>query len=123
MFAKLFITISFIGLTTAGYADPASDNPFMELYKLRIGINAMNVQRQQALLALADAKYARTARLVQTGAVSREEYDIALSDKKVAEAEVGLSQKRVLEAKAYLLIVEGLVQAKKPIPICTTEME
>ncbi len=107
----------------AAFAEPAESNPYVELYKLRVGINEMNVQRQEALRDLASARFGRIKQLLAKGAVSREEFDISVSDLKVAEAEMGLSQKRVLEAKAYFQIVEGLVQAKRPIPICTTEME
>ncbi len=120
--AILGFVISLV-LNPSAKADPAEPNPFVELYKLRIGINDMNVLRQEALHDLAIARFGRVKALLLKGAVSREDYDISLSDLKVAEAELGLSQKRVLESKAYLQIVEGLVQAKRPIPICTTEME
>lgn len=108
---------------TASAATPATDNPYLELYRLRIEQAEANHKRSLALVDLTQARLQRARRLIQSSAISAEEYDTAVSDAAVAAADVELTRKRIDEAKAYYRIIDGLVKRGASIPLCTYEME
>lgn len=104
-------------------AHAEAENPYIELYELRVSQAESNLVRRQALSELADSKYARAQRLLSSNAISREEYETLYSDSAAARADVNLATKKIEEAKAYLKIIEGLVARGVSIPLCTYEME
>ena len=99
------------------------DNPYLELYKLRVSQAELNLSRRAALSELADANLARGAQLVTRNAISRQEFDTLTAEARVAAAEKELAGQKIEEAKAYLQIIEGLVSRGVSIPLCTYEME
>lgn len=96
---------------------------YIELYRVRVSIAEANAQRQQALLDLARDKYERGRRLYPQRAISEEEFMTLLSEMKAIEADSQLAQKRILEAKGYLRIIEAVAKSGQPISICISEME
>ena len=56
---SILILAGWVGIAMA----ELESNPFLELYKLRVGINEMNVLRQEALRDLASARLGRTSSL------------------------------------------------------------
>ncbi len=99
------------------------DNPYTQLYKLRVSQAESNVKRAEALEQLASGKLARGERLLSSAAISREEYETLVSDRAVTNADSGLARQKVDEAKAYLKIIEALVARGVSIPLCTYETE
>ena len=104
-------------------AQDNSDNPYVQLYQLRIVEAEANVQRQQALDALAQAKLSRGKALFSRNAIAREELDTLVSEAGVTAADSILAGKKVEEAKAYLKIIDSLVARGVSIPLCTYETE
>ncbi len=104
-------------------AVPISDNPYIELYQLRVSQAELNLRRQEALLLFANQRLDRGRRLIASKAISQEDLDNMVSDAAVAAADVDLSGKKIDEAKAYFRIVEALVKRGVQIPLCTYEME
>jgi len=100
-----------------------SENPYLELYRLRVAQAELNAQRQESIAALANSKFDRTRRLLARNAVAPEDYETALSEATVATADLDLARKKIDEAKAYLRIVDALVKRGVSIPLCTYEME
>ena len=113
------------GSLAAEQASPVNvaDNPYIELYLLRVSQAEMNLRRQDALVGLANANLDRGRRLINAKAISQEEFDTLNSNAAVAAADVELSRKKIDEAKAYLRIVEALVKRGVQIPLCTYETE
>lgn len=99
------------------------NNPYIELYKLRIAQAELNQRRQEALVKLANSRLDRGRRLINQQAISQEEFDTLISEASVATADVELSHKKVDEAKTYYRVVEALVKRGVSIPLCTYEME
>lgn len=99
------------------------NNPYLELYKLRVLQAEQNVERQRSLADLAQRKLARARRLIASQAISQEEYEVLSSESVVANADGTLAIRKVDEAKAYLRIVEALVKRGIAIPLCTYETE
>lgn len=104
-------------------ADPLADNPFIELYKLRVTQAELNVSRRQALEDLAASRLARGRKLIISKAISQEEYDTLVSEAAVTTADRVLAVRKVEESKTYLKIVEAMVRRGVSIPLCTYEME
>ena len=119
-----------IGLTSSGLladekppSTPISENPYIELYKLRVTQAELNVSRRHSLEELASSRLERGRRLIASRAISQEEYEVLTSEATVASADRVLAVKKVDEAKTYLRIVEALVKRGISIPLCTYEME
>lgn len=99
------------------------DNPYIELYRLRVTQAEANSRRKSALAQLAASKLERGRRLIASRAMSQEEYETLVSDDAVAKADIDLASQKVEESKAYLKIITGLVNRGVSIPLCTYEME
>lgn len=119
---KLFSIILLLGSIQA-FADSLADNPYLELYRLRVTQAELNVGRRQAIETLALGKLERGRKLIEKRAISQEEYDTLYSEASVATADKILAAKKVEESRAYLRIVEALVSRGISIPLCTYEME
>ena len=134
-FFKLGIALAFFGILSEVYAAESAskitsqppvvddNNPYVELYRLRVAQAELNSERQQAIEILANARLERGKKLIAQAVIAREEYDVMISEAGVATADVKLAQKKVSEAKAYLRIIEALVKRGVSIPLCTYEME
>ena len=135
-FLKFGITLFFLGIQRGAYAAETTikvpsqpvavvddNNPYIELYRLRVAQAELNSERQQAIEILANARLERGKKLIAQAVIAREEYDVMISEAGVATADVKLAQKKVSEAKAYLRIIEALVKRGVSIPLCTYEME
>lgn len=96
---------------------------YIDLYRLRVGMAEATAHRQKALLDLARDRYDRGKRLYPKGAMSQEEFATLLSELKVAESDVFLGEKKILEAKGYLRIIEAVAKSGQPISLCISEME
>jgi hypothetical protein len=107
----------------SGAAVVTDDNPYVELYKLRVEESESNLHRAQALADLANSKLERGRRLVYSAAMSQEDYDTLVSDATVAASDTELAKKKIDEAKAYLRIIEALVKRGVSIPLCTYDMQ
>ncbi len=107
------------------YADETAgdDNPYIELYRLRVAQAEANSRRKAALAELAASKLERGRRLIASRAMSLEEYETLVSDDAVSKADIDLANQKVDESKAYLKIITGLVNRGVSIPLCTYEME
>src|SRR5688572_16653978 len=97
--AMLLILMTVSAISFGDPTPPAStsidDNPFIQLYKLRIAQAELNHNRMQALSNLAEAKLDRGRRLISQHAISQEEYDILVSDSSVTRADVVLAAKKI----------------------------
>ena len=128
---KILRTIGLLVLfgSLNGFADEVKppvaidNNPYIELYKLRIAQAELNLKRQDALVTLANQRLDRGRRLISKGAITQEDFDTLTSDSGVATADLELARKKVEESKAYFRIVEALVKRGVSIPLCTYEME
>lgn len=120
-----------ISLSYGSYAGPEAPqpsstpetNPYIELYRLRVNVAELNLKRQQALQELARSKAVRGNILIQSRSISPEEYETLVSDFKVTKSDVELAEKKIVEAKTYLRIVEAVLKSGQKVPICTSEME
>ena len=110
-------------LSVGSSAATVEDNPYLELYRLRVLQAEQNVDRQNSLSDLADKKLVRAKRLISSQAISQEEYEVLTSEAVVARADKTLATRKVDEAKAFLRIVEALVKRGIAIPLCTYETE
>lgn len=99
------------------------DNPYLELYKLRVIQAELSLRRQESLAGLAAAKLRRAQQLIASRAISREEYEVLSSEASVTSTDRGLAMKKVDEAKTFLRIVDALVKRGIAIPLCTYETE
>ena len=125
---KLLLTsMSFAAMlmipSARGAAPSLDDNPYIELYRLRISQSETNLERTQAVATLANARLGRGKKLLGSNAISAEEYDTMVSEAAVAAADVEVGRRKVDEAKAFYRIIEGLIKSKGQIPLCTYEME
>lgn len=98
-------------------------NPYIELYRLRVTQAELNLDRKVAVEKLAVARLGRTKRLYEKGAMTLEDFETSTSEASVAEAERVLATKKIEESKAYLKIITALVEKGISIPLCTYEME
>jgi len=117
-----------LGTTTQSVADSETvdllaDNPFIELYKLRVTQARLNLDRRKAIEELAASKLERARKLVVKKAISVEEYEIRTSESLVSSADRALAEKKIEESETYLRIIEALVKRGIQIPLCTYEME
>ena len=100
---------------------PAPNNPYIRLYNLRIKQAELNVKRSDAMVTIATRRMDRVKSAKNS--VSREEYDVAVSELEVASADQVLTKRKVEESKAYLLIVDALLKRRVSIPLCISELE
>lgn len=100
-----------------------ADNPYIELYRLRVTQAELNLERKIAVEKLTDARLGRRKKLTERGVTTQEELDTAISEATVATSERILATKKIDEAKAYLRIIEAQVARGISIPLCTYEME
>lgn len=112
-----------VAVTHESVARADRENPYLTLYKLRVTQSQAVLARKQAMSTLADSKFGRVRRLLQSNAVSQEEYDTQYAESIAASADVDLAKQKVDEANAYLQIIDGLVARGVNIPLCTYEME
>lgn len=99
------------------------ENPYVELYRLRVAQAELNQKRQEALVALASARLDRGRRLLAEKVIARDEYESLFSDAAVTSTDLELAGKKIDEARAYLRIIEALVKRGVSIPLCTYDME
>ena len=108
---------------TADVTARLDNNPYIEIYKLRIAQAETNLKRQEALITLANQRLDRGRRLIAKSAIAQEDLDLLISEAGVASADLELARKKVEESKSYFRIVEALVKRGVSIPLCTYEME
>ena len=130
---KLLTCAVVLALSGSAWADPprrggviplpVENNPFVELYRIRVSQQELNLERLASLQQLAQAKLARARRLIAARAISAEEFDVLTSEATVTTADRALGVKKLDEEKTYLRIVEELVKRGVGIALCTTETE
>ena len=98
---------------------PLEENPFVKLYVNRVDMAKTVVERQQATVALTEAQLARISRAYNSGAASREEYDVAVANKAVALKQLKEFEIRIREQEQLLRIAFVRVGAGQDMPICT----
>lgn len=101
----------------------ADENPYLQLYRLRVSQAEANLRRKEAVQVLAGKNLERGRKLIASHAMSQEEFDTLFSEETVARTEVDLASQKVEESKAYYKIISSLVARGVSIPLCTYEME
>jgi len=98
--------------------DSKETSPYVILYARRVEIVKVEIEKQHFQVDLADANFRRVAKLVGSGAASKEDYDeraawLGIARARLKDLELRLREEEALYEIARLRIANGL-----DMPIC-----
>lgn len=112
-----WMTVTTLFLFPVAFAAETLD-PIVNLYTQRVELAKVEVEKQQAVAENAVSRLQRLRRLLQSNAVSREEYEAGVMEARVAQANVTVSQIEVKEAEAMLELAKVRSEAGLDMPVC-----
>ena len=108
-----------LGVAAVARGDDLDSNPYVVLYKNRVEMAKVSVERQRAVATYEQARYERVKRVYASNAASIEELQEAQSRSEVATMTVRDLQLRVAESENILNVTRVRIAAGQDMPICS----